>query len=212
MGQDYYDSPERVPVPGAPTMGIGHGAWIERTIVDKNARIGDDVRISPDGQAGLSRRPQLLHPRRDRDHPQERGDHERHRDLTYISGIMPSPRETGVVFLSGVRTGFGAFGGALKDLSATDLGVARRPRRPRPVRASSRPPSATSSSATFSRPPPTPPISPATSASAPGLPIETPAVTVNRLCGSGLRGGHPGRAPDPAGRGAMSSWPAAPSR
>ena len=28
-----------------------------------------------------------------------------------------------VVFLSGVRTGFGAFGGALKDLSATDLGV-----------------------------------------------------------------------------------------
>ncbi len=28
-------------------MGIGHGAWIERTIVDKNARIGDDVRITP---------------------------------------------------------------------------------------------------------------------------------------------------------------------
>ena len=50
MGQDYYDSPERVPVPGAPTMGIGHGAWIERTIVDKNARIGDDVRISPTGK------------------------------------------------------------------------------------------------------------------------------------------------------------------
>ena len=50
MGQDYYDSPDRVPVPGAPTMGIGHGAWIERTIVDKNARIGDDVRISPEGK------------------------------------------------------------------------------------------------------------------------------------------------------------------
>jgi glucose-1-phosphate adenylyltransferase len=50
MGQDYYDSPERLPVPGAPTMGIGHGAWIERTIVDKNARIGDDVRISPAGK------------------------------------------------------------------------------------------------------------------------------------------------------------------
>jgi glucose-1-phosphate adenylyltransferase len=50
MGQDFYDSPERVPVPGAPTMGIGHGAWIERTIVDKNARIGDDVRISPAGK------------------------------------------------------------------------------------------------------------------------------------------------------------------
>jgi glucose-1-phosphate adenylyltransferase len=50
MGQDYYDSPERAPAPGAPTMGIGHGAWIERTIVDKNARIGDDVRISPAGK------------------------------------------------------------------------------------------------------------------------------------------------------------------
>ncbi len=50
MGQDYYDSPDRVPVPGAPTMGIGHGAWIEGTIVDKNARIGDNVRITPDGK------------------------------------------------------------------------------------------------------------------------------------------------------------------
>ncbi|HUR96193.1 MAG TPA: glucose-1-phosphate adenylyltransferase [Gemmatimonadales bacterium] len=50
MGQDFYDSPDRVPVPGAPTMGIGHGAWIERTIVDKNARIGDDVRITPEGK------------------------------------------------------------------------------------------------------------------------------------------------------------------
>ena len=28
-----------------------------------------------------------------------------------------------VVFLSGVRTGFGTFGGSLKDLSATELGV-----------------------------------------------------------------------------------------
>jgi glucose-1-phosphate adenylyltransferase len=50
MGADYYDSPDRLTVPGAPTMGIGHGAWIERTIVDKNARIGDEVRISPEGK------------------------------------------------------------------------------------------------------------------------------------------------------------------
>ena len=34
---------------------------------------------------------------------------------------MTSPAD--VVFLSGARTGFGAFGGALKSLSATDLGV-----------------------------------------------------------------------------------------
>jgi acetyl-CoA acyltransferase 2 len=32
-------------------------------------------------------------------------------------------RDTSVVFLSGKRTGFGTFGGSLKDLTATDLGV-----------------------------------------------------------------------------------------
>jgi glucose-1-phosphate adenylyltransferase len=31
-------------------MGIGHGTSIRGTIVDKNARIGDNVRISPDGK------------------------------------------------------------------------------------------------------------------------------------------------------------------
>jgi acetyl-CoA acetyltransferase family protein len=99
--------------------------------------------------------------------------------------MSPSGRETGVVFLSGVRTGFGGFGGALKDLSATDLGVL-----------------AGAEAVARSR------VSPAevdhvvfgnvlqTSADAPylarhvglrvGLPIETPAVTVNRLCGSGF--------------------------
>jgi acetyl-CoA acyltransferase 2 len=98
---------------------------------------------------------------------------------------MPSPRETGVVLLSGVRTGFGAFGGALKDFSATDLGVL-------------------AGGAALERSG----VEPAavghvifgnvlqTSADAiylarhiglrAGLPIETPALTVNRLCGSGF--------------------------
>jgi glucose-1-phosphate adenylyltransferase len=49
MGQDYFEAADR-PNGGAPSMGIGHGASIERTIVDKNARIGDGVRISPDGK------------------------------------------------------------------------------------------------------------------------------------------------------------------
>ncbi len=91
----------------------------------------------------------------------------------------------GVVFLSGVRTGFGAFGSALREVSATDLGVV-----------------AAKEALTRSG------VEPAqvdhvifgnvlqTSADAPylarhiglrtGLPIETPAVTVNRLCGSGF--------------------------
>lgn len=34
-----------------------------------------------------------------------------------------SPQDRSVVFLSGRRTGFGAFGGTLRDFSATDLGV-----------------------------------------------------------------------------------------
>ena len=96
-----------------------------------------------------------------------------------------SVRETGVVFLSGARTGFGSFGGSLKDHSATDLG-------------------AFAASEALARSG----VAPAdvghvvfgnvlqTSADAPylarhiglraGLPTETPAVTVNRLCGSGF--------------------------
>ncbi|HEY3280511.1 MAG TPA: acetyl-CoA C-acetyltransferase [Gemmatimonadales bacterium] len=89
------------------------------------------------------------------------------------------------MFLSGVRTGFGAFGGSLKDLSAIDLGAhaARHALERSGV--------------------PAPDIGHAvvgnalqTSADAiycarhvalkAGLPIEVPAVTVNRLCGSGF--------------------------
>ena len=90
-----------------------------------------------------------------------------------------------IVFLSGVRTGFGAFGGKLKDLSATDLGVH-------------------AAAAAFERAG----VGPAevdhcvagnvlqTSTDAPylarhvalraGCRVETPAVTVNRLCASGF--------------------------
>ena len=50
MGQDFYDTPDRDSPAGAPPMGIGHGTVVDRTIVDKNARIGDGVRISPDGK------------------------------------------------------------------------------------------------------------------------------------------------------------------
>ncbi len=90
-----------------------------------------------------------------------------------------------VLFLAGARTGFGAFGGALKDFSATQLGVI-------------------ASKAALERAR----VAPEqidhvifgnalqTSADAiylarhialkSGCPVETPAVTVNRLCGSGF--------------------------
>ena len=54
MGADYYDSPRRgMPAPAPPIHRHRAWRWIERTIVDKNARIGDDVRISPDGKPTL---------------------------------------------------------------------------------------------------------------------------------------------------------------
>ena len=90
-----------------------------------------------------------------------------------------------VVFLSGVRTGFGAFGGSLKDLSAIDLGAAAS----RHAIQHSGVPANDFGHVVFGN-------ALQTSADAiylarhvglkSGLPIETPAVTVNRLCGSGF--------------------------
>jgi acetyl-CoA acetyltransferase family protein len=99
--------------------------------------------------------------------------------------MSPSARPTDVVFLAGARTGFGSFGGSLKDHSATDLGalagveaLARSGVAPGDV-----------DHVVFGN-------VLQTSADAPylarhiglraGLPVETPAVTVNRLCGSGF--------------------------
>jgi acetyl-CoA acyltransferase 2 len=94
-------------------------------------------------------------------------------------------RESAVVFLSGVRTGFGAFGGTLKDLSATDLGVAAAAA----ALARSGVAAETVDHVVFGN-------VLQTSADAPylarhiglrgGLAVATPAVTVNRLCGSGF--------------------------
>src|SRR5690242_779570 len=92
---------------------------------------------------------------------------------------------TDVVFLSGVRTGFGSFGGSLKDLSAIELGaIASRQALER-----SGVPAGDVGHTVFGN-------ALQTSADAiymarhvalkAGLPIETPAVTVNRLCGSGF--------------------------
>ena len=90
-----------------------------------------------------------------------------------------------VVFLSGVRTGFGSFGGSLKDLSAIDLGAAAS----RHAIQRSGVPASDFGHVVFGN-------ALQTSADAiylarhvglkAGLPIETPAVTVNRLCGSGF--------------------------
>ena len=96
---------------------------------------------------------------------------------------MPDRGE--VVFLSGVRTGFGAFGGTLKGLTATDLGaVAAGEAIERAGIAPAQVDHVVVGNAMQ------------TSADGAylarhvglraGCPVETPAVTVNRLCGSGF--------------------------
>jgi len=90
-----------------------------------------------------------------------------------------------VYFLAGVRTGFGSFGGTLKDHSATDLGVIAA----QGAIARSGVPASAFDHTVFGN-------TLQTSADAiylarhiglkSGLPVETPAVTVNRLCGSGF--------------------------
>jgi acetyl-CoA acetyltransferase family protein len=95
---------------------------------------------------------------------------------------VPAPAP---LILSGVRTGFGAFGGILKDQSATDLGVAAA--RAAIDRAGVEPESVdhvvfgnvlqSSSDAIYLA---------RHIGLRSGCPIETPALTVNRLCGSGF--------------------------
>ena len=99
--------------------------------------------------------------------------------------MAPKGDNTQVVFLSGVRTGFGKFGGTLKDLSATELGAIAAQHA---IERSGVEP-ARFDHVVFGN-------AQQTSADAiylarhvgleAGLPIEVPAVTVNRLCGSGF--------------------------
>jgi len=53
LGSDYYESLESIQEhekAGKPRIGIGANCRIENTIVDKNARIGNNVVISPAGK------------------------------------------------------------------------------------------------------------------------------------------------------------------
>jgi glucose-1-phosphate adenylyltransferase len=53
MGHDDYETPAEVEAArakGLPPQGVGSNTYIERAIIDKNARIGDNVRISPQGK------------------------------------------------------------------------------------------------------------------------------------------------------------------
>ena len=68
MGAEYFETDPAREVP----VGIGGGSIIRKTILDKNTRVGREVRIENRAGTRASRRRQLLHPRGDRDRPQER--------------------------------------------------------------------------------------------------------------------------------------------
>ena len=46
MGADFYEDEAYPQMPGAPLLGIGRGSRIQGAIIDKNARIGENVVIS----------------------------------------------------------------------------------------------------------------------------------------------------------------------
>ena len=50
MGADYYETDVGRSPADAPNIGIGRGCDIRNAIIDKNARIGDNVVISPEGK------------------------------------------------------------------------------------------------------------------------------------------------------------------
>jgi glucose-1-phosphate adenylyltransferase len=53
MGADYYETADQQSADaaqGLPAIGVGRGCHIHRTIIDKNARVGDFVRLSPAGR------------------------------------------------------------------------------------------------------------------------------------------------------------------
>ncbi|HEX8906511.1 MAG TPA: acetyl-CoA C-acetyltransferase [Longimicrobiaceae bacterium] len=95
-------------------------------------------------------------------------------------------KDTDVVFLSAKRTGMGTFGGALKDFTATDLGVFAA----KGALCSAGIPEAEVGHVVMGN-------ALQTSADAiylarhvglrAGLPVDTPAITLNRLCGSGFQ-------------------------
>jgi glucose-1-phosphate adenylyltransferase len=50
MGADFYQQEDPQPAPDRPPLGIGRHCVIEGAIIDKNARIGDGVVITPEGK------------------------------------------------------------------------------------------------------------------------------------------------------------------
>jgi len=51
MGADFYEELAERTDRNVPPIGIGRNSVVDRAIIDKNARIGENVVITPDGKA-----------------------------------------------------------------------------------------------------------------------------------------------------------------
>src|SRR5436190_24186329 len=99
---------------------------------------------------------------------------------------MADARRDDILFLSAKRTAFGAFGGALRDLKATDLGTEAA----RAAIAASGLPAERIDQVVFGNVAQTTPEDVYCARHIglrAGVPVDRPALTVNRLCGSGFQ-------------------------
>ena len=71
MGADEYQADLVKEREEPPYIGIGRGCNIQKAIIDKNARIGDNVVISPGGQGPGNEWRRILHSRRNRRYPKK---------------------------------------------------------------------------------------------------------------------------------------------
>ena len=78
-----------MPGSDAVSLGIGRDVVLDRVIVDKNARIGDGVRLVNDRRHPARRRRRLVHPRRHHHRAEGRGGAARAR--TVIAGPADRP-------------------------------------------------------------------------------------------------------------------------
>ena len=92
MGADYYED-EAIEIfqdaGPRPPIGIGRNSVIDRAIIDKNARIGESVVITPDGKAPNVDSYELLYTRRCGGDPEECGDSGRNLDLSSAMTMDP---------------------------------------------------------------------------------------------------------------------------
>ena len=124
LGADYYETDDvGAELAAGPALGIGRDVVLDRVIVDKNARIGDGVRLVNEQRLAARRRRRLLHPRRH--HRRAEGRHRQGRDDCLRGSRDPRGRTR---CRTGARHGQAFSRYRQLDLAAWPIGPPRLPR------------------------------------------------------------------------------------